>query len=748
MKWKIVVFLLLIYDVIYSQNSRFFLDTQIPLIPFTDTTQLSILNARNGSRFSFSFLTGEQGIHTGALGFDSDAFSELLLEVQTSKGRYCFRTCGLPYGAQYLLNQQIRLGMTSVQLSGTTPDGLLVIVTIVSPFTPCDSLGDTTKLKVQIAPVYYILSEIFNRSGKYVEGNIKVGFQKIAYEYGRGSAVPSWRFDGRKRNELYFKDEGTSEKTLLSLVSLSHQKHQHIKINSFHTLKVDFSLANGQNFIDTVAYTAYHPDKVIRDKKYNMDLKFYYTRFFRNIQEVNEYARRAASLNLDLSARFEKILSRSKIAPEEKWVIALAFHSDNANAFLLIDEKQRPRFLLLEGRFRHMSTIDVAHETELMALFSPYRLKLQLDMWLDYLARKEVWTWQFENEWGNVQHKEGMSASEYGPFLEHDVGDYPFVAETSEYSFGPHMAVEENCNFALLLYWYWKLMSDDEFVKSHLGMLDVLLHSVVNRDTDDSGLADKGVGWSSYDVNDAIKQSPENVYLGVKQLCAYEVAAEMFEKLAIKELEPNPEIKDIKSIKDGEGKGYFESIQLANEKLRYKQAMRYRAEARKIVNSLVKAFGELGYLPVSLDRTFRGWNQYSITIPEALFLPGLSGFSSATIQEIIPMLSTTYQLAYQKSLRSYGVNLSSEESVTWFSKTMVSDIVASYWFGLKPSTAIFAYRWNKNNPDAYNDGALGNRPQDKWNGFWYPRGISALGYLLREQQFRASQRLQFLEELR
>jgi len=730
----------------FCQTSGFSLDAKIPLIPLTDTSQLTILNARHGSRFSFSIVTGEQGIHTGALGFDSDAFSELLIETETPRGRYCFRTCGLPQGTQFLSNQQIRLGMTSVQLSGNTPDGLTVIATIVSPFTPCDSLGDTQKLKVQIAPNYYILTEVFNKSGKSVKGNVKVGLQKIPYEYGRGSAVPAWRFDGRVRDELFFKDEGVTDKTLLSLVSLTRSKHQHIKSGGFHALKTDFELKAGQNFSDTLAYTTYHSGKVIRDKKYNMDLKFYYTKLFHDIKQVNEYARQHAQKNLSLSVKFENILTRSQATPEEKWMIALSFHSDNANNFLLVDEKDRPRFLLLEGRFRHISTIDVAHETELMAIFSPYRLKLQIEMWLDYMARKEVWTWQFENEWNNVQHKEGMSASEYGPFLFHDVGDYPFVAETSEYSFGPHMAVEENTNFALLLYWYWKLTHDDDFVKSHLGMLDILLHSLTNRDTDGSGLADKGVGWSSYDVSDAIKRSPENVYLGMKQLCAYEVAAEMFEKLAIKGAQ-NDELKDVKGVKDGEGAGYFDADQLSNEKLRIRQATRYRAETQKIITSLIKAYQELGYIPVSLDKSFNGWNQYSITISEALFLPGLAGFSSTSLQELLPMLANTYKTAYQKSLKPYGVNLSSEENITWFSKTMVSDIVASYWFGMKPSTASFAYQWNKNNPDAYNDGTHGVRPQDRWTGYWYPRGVSSLGYLLREKQFTAPQRRQFLEDL-
>ena len=94
----------------------------------------------------------------------------------------------------------------------------------------------------------------------------------------------------------------------------------------------------------------------------------------------------------------------------------------------------------------------------------------------------------------------------------------------------------------------------------------------------------------------------------------------------------------------------------------------------------------------------------------------------------------------------HGIKLSSGEDVTWFSKIMVSDIVASYWFDSKPSTAKYTYDWNKNNTEAYQDGAYSlTRP---WPGNWYPRGMSSLGYLFREADFKAGKRQEFLKGLR
>jgi hypothetical protein len=387
-----------------------------------------------------------------------------------------------------------------------------------------------------------------------------------------------------------------------------------------------------------------------------------------------------------------------------------------------------------------MSTIDVAHETEITAIFAPWRLKIQLEQWLDYMAIKQVD--RGLNKYGEP-HFEGMSASEYGPYLYHDVGDRPFVSETSDYWYGPHMAVAENCNYTLLLYWYWKLTGDDEYVKSNLGMIDILLYSVMNRDTDGNGIVDMGIGWSTYDNAEVIKKSPENVFLGIKQMSAYFCAAEMFEKLAIKG-EANV-MEDVKDAADGTGVG-FKEAQLTNEKLRLKQAKKYNEAAQKIIATLNQAYRKYGYLPCSLDTTFKGWDQHSVVLSEGLFLPGLAGRPEKLEAVDMEMFKTSYEQAYPKCETTYGIKLSSEEPNTWFSKVMVSDATAAMWFGIERSSAGYAYDFNSNNYYAYNDGL--DRADKAWIGYWYPRGISSLVYFLLEQDFEAARRNEFIRDLK
>jgi hypothetical protein len=304
----------------------------------------------------------------------------------------------------------------------------------------------------------------------------------------------------------------------------------------------------------------------------------------------------------------------------------------------------------------------------------------------------------------------------------------PFVSETANYNYGPHMAVEENTSFVLLLYYYWKISGDDAFVKSLLGTVDVLLQSVMNRDTNGNGIVDIAYGWTTYDANEALKLSPDNTFLGAKQLSAYAVAAEMFRALAIKEQAKAIDATKV-GVVDGEGAGYKHTgVAVNNEQLRVKQALHFEKQANLILTTLKKAQKKYGYIPVSLAEDFPKWNQRSVVIGEGLFLPGLVGTKSPLLKELASVLKKDYAETYAQSITDYGIKLTTQEGTTWFSKTIVADVVAEQWYGIKHSTAPYIYEWNKNSPYAYNDGLL--KKNDVWIGYWYPRGIAILGYWL------------------
>jgi len=726
-----IVLVLLLCQKGWTQTKE---DLSVPNQPLNKQSKLHLLHSRLGSRFSCSFSSAEKAFHTGSMGMDLDDLRQILIAWEPENGNNtCLRTSQLPEGYTYLTDQKMSSGMTFTSISGVNKGDIYLRFKIISPFTPSSSLTDEKQIKCSILPAFYFEVEVKNLSNKLQKGKFKIGFDDIPHNRDKQMNISWWQ---RKAlaNELYFKDK-SSTGGLTALKSEKEGESRHFYTGPYNGLEYEISLEAGASSSKTLVYAAYHNGQVIYNEKINQKLKFHYLKYWKSIDEVLDYAIKEKPYLMLQSEKMEQFLVRSKRSGEEKWLAALSFRTDLANSFLLDDEREKTWFYSTEGRFRHLNTIDVAHETELAAVFTPWRLKMMLEQWSDYLTLKEQYVGSGRSFKGVKMNLEGVSASELGPFLYHDMGNYPYVFEAEGYDFGPMMPVEENCNFVLLMYWYWKLTSDNDFAARHLGMIDVLMRSLINRDSDDNGLADYGVGWSSYDVSDALKRSPDNVYLGVKQYVAYTLAADLFDQLTVKSQRSKTtpllvEDEDGKSL-DGNAKALFEKSIIDNRYLRLRQANYCKEEAAKIFTTLKATQTKLGYLPMSLDKSFNGWNQQSILLAEGLFLPGLAGANMPSLKELAKFLKPEYDNALLKSKTKYGIKLSSGEDVTWFSKVMVMDGVNNIWFGGHQSNAHFAYKWNVNNDQAYQDGAFSETKE--WPGNWYPRGLSALNYFLVEK---------------
>lgn len=722
---KKILTLLLAMSSLTAFSQSFKVDPSLIATPLNDSTNFSLLNSRLGSRFTFSLLNEKQSMQTGSLGFDMDEQTGLLISVTINQKNYCFRTTKLPRNTSYLEKQELRFGPTSMEITGKTPEGIKVNFTLVSSFTPSKDLDDSVAIKTQIFPGFYMQVLVANESNRNLACKLKVALAKTPVKSFNYMSLEPMKPDNTEQSVLFKDNAHLNSK--LALMAIKTPAKGTFNNDGFGGLVYEFSLPQQVKKEFTQIYATYNDSTVIEDRRVHQPLKFYYTHYWKNIAEVLKYAKDNFEQHISLTQKFENSLMSSSLSDQEKWVLALTFHTDLANAFFLLDKNKQARFYVSEGRFKHLSTVDVAHETEVNAIFSHWRLKLQLSQWTNYIAQREV-TVAANPAQNKPAYQQGMTSAEYGPYLYHDVGDLPFVNETANYNYGPHMAVEENTSFVLLLYWYWKISNDDAFVKSMLGTVDVLLQSVINRDTNGNGIVDRAYGWTTYDANEALKLSPENTFLGAKQLSAYTVAAEMFRALANKE---KAKLVDAtkKGVVDGEGAGYKNlGIAVNNEELRNQQALRYETAAKTILNTLKKAQQKYGFIPVSLDETFPKWNQRSVVIGEGLFLPGLAGSKSPILYQLAEVLKKDYAVTYQQSTTDYGIKLSTDEGTTWFSKTIVADAVAAQWYGINHSTAPFIYNWNKNSPYAYNDGLL--KKDDVWIGYWYPRGISILAYWL------------------
>ncbi|MDP2991497.1 MAG: glycoside hydrolase family 52 protein [Kiritimatiellota bacterium] len=676
------------------------LDESMPEITADKALELVVLHAPMGSRHSFSLFyqhkgssRSARGVNVGALGLEHDATADLVAGIKLA-GDDIFRRLrpaseiDLKKEA-WLDDQRLRLGLTTTRLTGRHPGGALVTLEIVAPFTASRSLQDEDRLRTTIAPCTYL-----NLFVKNVTANAMKGVATLGVRLRAGCA------DAPGAAALSLFAAGGAEIAGAGLNMAGGSA----------VLDAPFDLPAGAEQEFSFVLGSYLGDDFFADKDSTVRHGFYYRRFWRGLDEVMRYARENAGQNLERSAEMEAWLRNTGCSPEEKWVMALSWRSDQACAWFLAQaDGSDPRFYLWEGNYKMLSTIDVAHETEAKAFFAPWRLRLQLEEWgqRQLITLEKIQARKAEVMAFAADESAGISAAEqrelerqrqrareleagYGPYISHDAGRDMLLQLGGVYG---SMPVEENADFVLLLYWYWHLSRDDEFVRRNMPLVIDLMDSNRARDKNGSGIADTAFGCTTYDCWEAITVAPENTCLGVRQAAAYGLAAEMLKRF-----------------------GHAQD------------AERFLEEIKKIAASLAGAFKSYGYVPVSLDRLFDGWNQYCSVLCEGLLYVALTGAVFPGLDSIIAVLKRDFQPAYEACRDSYGIRATSGESPAWFSKTIAADVVARRLLNTPVASAAYAYAWNKNSNIAYNDGAMSLTR--RWSGTYYPRGIVSLAYAM------------------
>jgi hypothetical protein len=696
---------------------------------FTDSSRLTLLQARLGSRFSFSFSALHKGYYHGTLGMDNDNLSQWFCGLE-SEGKKWALPSGKPGSFSLFPANEMGMHCLSSSLEGKGDDVSLEW-SQHSPWQKFDNLEDTAQLNLNTAPFFAWKIRVKNQAKRNRKFTLYLGQYSVPVDPDKGVNLSWWRLN-QPCNRIYYRDP-SGKNGLMALSISSNQKAVLFENQGFYGMKFDLELAPGAEQAIPLVWAGYQEDAIMMDEKHNQKLFFLYTRRFKNVDEVSEYGLKNWEIALSSGEKFESQVNAMPGSPQEKWLAALTFRTDVANGLLVRNEKGKVLWFETEGRFRHLNTLDVAFETQLLARWMPWRLKMMLEQWAGYISLFEEKVPSTRTRSFVRENLEGVSSSETGAFVYHDVGNFPFVMNAEGYDFGPHLPVEENCNFIFLLHWHWKISNEPQLVRKYAGLVAMLCQSLQNRDSNGNGLPDVGHGWSTYDVSEAIKRAPDNTYHGVKVAMAYLLAAEMLKNSIVEpqrsiDLELKTKDQDGNSL-SGNQKAEWEKGTIGNAYLRQKQVKFFETEAGKILASLSQARKKHGFIPVSLDQKFTGWQQQISVLGEGLLYPLLTQCQHPMLNKFIQLLAPEWEKSLKLCTKPYGLTISSAEPTTWFSKTMVMDYVATKAFGFKSSHAQFAFRWNMNNDQAYQDGA--EDLKIPWPGNWYPRGLSAWLYLLR-----------------
>jgi len=382
---------------------------------------------------------------------------------------------------------------------------------------------------------------------------------------------------------------------------------------------IPFVLAPHQKVKKVLVYAAYYGGNALFDKRIKKGLRFYYTNFFSNVEEVIDYAFCNYERISKKADEFSQGLRTGNYVLD--FITSQAIHSYMGNTWLVYDPSDgTPRYYVSEGNCQFLSTVDVAYETAVFeAKYMPWALKLQLEEWSEYV--------RYDG---------------YGAYLQHDMGFGRNIEPSQAYP--GDMKAEEIVDYILILFLYWKKTGDIDFVKEKMPLVREFVNSLKRRDTNGNGIVDQESGYTTYDYDwgySALGWGKENVYLGIKEFGAF-LAAEKMEKAI------------------GSQNSYYDL-------------------AKRISDTLKDAYKHFGYLPVSLDASKPGWNDQAIINFEGLLYFIITGTEDPLIDDLLCTVSPSHYFALQNCKASNGWRLTSSTSATWLSKVLDAKIINDYF---------------------------------------------------------------------
>ncbi|AEJ18475.1 glycoside hydrolase family 52 protein [Gracilinema caldarium] len=253
----------------------------------------------------------------------------------------------------------------------------------------------------------------------------------------------------------------------------------------------------------------------------------YYSSLFQDLEEVLDSALRDTAFMLATAAELDKGLEQSSLSDDKKFLLSHAVHSYCANTELLISEKGDPVFIVNEGEYQMMNTLDLTVDQAFFELvYSPWTVKNELDFFLTRSSYKDAYGIAFCHDQGVADSFTPVGTSVY---------ELPHLSECFSY-----MSFEETLNWVLTACLYISKTGDIQWFSENRHHLEACLASMKTRDKNQDGImdidSDRCAGGSeitTYDSLDvSLGQARNNLYLAVKSWAAYVCIEALFRQYA------------------------------------------------------------------------------------------------------------------------------------------------------------------------------------------------------------------------
>ncbi|WP_248930341.1 glycoside hydrolase family 52 protein [Paenibacillus hamazuiensis] len=392
-----------------------------------------------------------------------------------------------------------------------------------------------------------------------------------------------------------------------------------------------------------------------------MDAAYWYTRYFRSIEEVASFALAEFETIAARARQANRMIDDAKLSDDQRFMMAHAIRSYYGSTELLMADCE-PFWVVNEGEYRMMNTFDLTVDQLFFELkMNPWTVKNELDMFVKRFSYED-----------RVRFPGDPAEYPGGISFTHDMGVANTVSRPHYSSYElygldgcfSHMTHEQLVNWVLCAAVYAEQTGDKTWLAANMDVLVRCLESMLNRDHPDPAQRNGIMGLDStrvmggaeittYDSLDvSLGQARNNIYLAGKCWASYVALEKLFAENGMPEL--------AKTAAD---------------------------QADKCARSIVSHVTPEGYIPAVIGE---GNDSRIIPAIEGLVFPYFTGCKEALdpagrFAEYIAALKTHLQTVLKDGVCLFpdgGWKISSTSSNSWLSKIYLCQFIARRILGL------------------------------------------------------------------
>jgi hypothetical protein len=252
----------------------------------------------------------------------------------------------------------------------------------------------------------------------------------------------------------------------------------------------------------------------------------YYTSLYKNLEEVLEDALAESDESIRKAEVLDTELDSSGLSEDRKFILAHAAHSYLANTELLLTEDGEPLFVVNEGEYQMMNTLDLTIDQAFWETrFSPWTVRNELEFYLERYSYQDSLGICFTHDQGVADCFTAPGKSAY---------EMPRLADCFSY-----MSYEETLNWTLTACLYASSSNDTAWAVSRRNTFASCLASIRSRDANGDGVMDRdsdrcegGAEITTYDSIDiSLGQARNNLYTAVKAWATYVCLEAFFKRI-------------------------------------------------------------------------------------------------------------------------------------------------------------------------------------------------------------------------